>query len=559
LSDAALNELLAACLGELKKLPGVHSCATSADGLALAAEFTGTYPWTLEIRVDAQRVNLPEVYALNADCPLAHVSHQRKVCISDEQGVSLDAENYPAVVADAATMALGVLNDAMAGAQAGDHTALFDEFEGYWQGLPNQQVAGIALEINDAPRLVQVSVENAGKRRRPMAYRELGPNARLWPGTAQFVHQRAAYLPLSTALLPPAPGAVLGAASANQYLQALTADGKAVLANLTSAKRDAVFVHLLFSQPRSEGLRAVFGLSLWLKGNRAVPEMRVTPVSLMRCDPAYVRARGGAQESMAAKRVAVLGCGSLGSEIADALASCGVGNLAVVDPDVLTWDNVFRHALGADAVGKYKADALAARLQARYPGVQASSHRERAEQWLAASKTEFDAFVIAVGHPTRERALNEQLVEQGKLHAAVTAWIEALGLGGHVVGFRSNASGCLACIYSDAEGMAQLRPRTAFVAEGQRVTRNLTGCVGGFTPYSALHSRRTALLAAEVVLEYLQGKASAAYRFWRGDGRDAEAAKVATTAWFATAATCSQLDAESAAFAVRCGRCRATA
>jgi hypothetical protein len=226
---------------------------------------------------------------------------------------------------------------------------------------------------------------------------------------------------------------------------------------------------------------------------------------------------------------------------------------------VLTWDNVFRHALGANAVGKYKADALAARLQARYPGVRAWSHRECAEQWLPARTTEFDAFVIAVGHPTRERALNEQLAERGKLHAIVTTWIEALGLGGHVVGFRSDASGCLDCLYSDAEGMAQLRPRTAFVAEGQRVTRNLTGCAGGFTPYSALHSRRTALLAAEVVLEYLQGRASAAYRFWRGDDRDAATAKVATTDWFATAATCSQVDAERAAFAVRCVRCRAMA
>lgn len=555
MSDAATPQLLAACLDELKKLPGAQNCATSADGLTLSADFTGAHPWSLEIRVDPQRVNLPEVYALNADRPLAHVSYHKKVCISDEQGVSLDTENYPAVVAHATTMALDVLNNAVTLAHAGDHAALFDEFEGYWQGLPGLQVAGLAQELDDTPRLVQVAVENAGKRRRPMAYRELGQSGRPWAGTAQFLYQKAAYLPLSAPLMPPAPGAAIDAASADQYFQALSAEGHAVLAKLTGAKRDAVYVHLLFSQPRGAGLRAVFGMSLWLKDKRPAAGLPVTPVSLMRCDPAYVRARGGAAALMTAKRVAVLGCGSLGSEIADALVSCGVGALALVDPDVLTWDNVFRHALGAEAIGKYKADALAARLKERYPGVQASPHRERAEQWLLGSKTEFDAFVVAVGHPTRERVLAEQLASGGRPVAAVTAWIEALGLGGHVVGSHPEISGCLACLYCDAEGVAQLRPRTAFVAEGQRVTRNLTGCAGGFTPYSALHSRRTALLAAEVVLEYLQGKGSATYRFWRGEGSAAQAENVATTSWFAAAANVSEQDAEKAAFKVRCARC----
>ena len=41
--------------------------------------------------------------------------------------------------------------------------------------------------------------------------------------------------------------------------------------------------------------------------------------------------------------------------------------------------------------------------------------------------------------------------------------------------------------------------RTALIAPGQKVTRQLTGC-GAFTPYSALDATRTAVLAAERVL-----------------------------------------------------------
>lgn len=556
MSDGAHQQLLAACLDELKKLPGAHSCALSEDGSKLRAAFDGGHPWTLEILVDPQRVNLPEVFALNADRPLAHVSYHRKVCISDEQGISLDSDNYPVVVAQAVTMALGVLNDAAACADAENHAALYDELEGYWQGLPGCQRAGLSLELDGTPRLVQVCVENAGKRRRPMTYRDLSPNGRPWLGTEQFLYQRAAYLPLNEALLPPAPGAPVDAAAANWYIEALPTESLAIITKLIGAKRDAAYVHLLFSQPRGAGLRAVFGFSLWLKDRRAVAGLPVTPVSLMRYDPAYARARGGAVPSLSEKRVAVLGCGSLGSEVADALASCGVGSLSLVDPDVLAWDNVFRHALGADAVGKHKTDALAARLKQRYPGVQVSSHSENAERWLPGNDKDIDAFVVAVGHPTRERALTTLLVGRDKRSVVVTTWIEALGLGGHVVGSRTGSAGCLACLYCNPEGEPELRPRIAFVAEGQRVTRNLTGCAGGFTPYSALHSRRTALLAAEVVLDYLQGNDKATYRFWRGDDREALTAKVTTTPWFGHAATCSHADANTSAFAVRCPRCK---
>ncbi len=62
------------------------------------------------------------------------------------------------------------------------------------------------------------------------------------------------------------------------------------------------------------------------------------------------------------KHVAVIGVGSVGSAVADMLARAGVGRLTLVDPDVLSEDNLKRHVLTRESVGRNKAEAMAERL-----------------------------------------------------------------------------------------------------------------------------------------------------------------------------------------------------
>jgi len=74
----------------------------------------------------------------------------------------------------------------------------------------------------------------------------------------------------------------------------------------------------------------------------------------VRLDPAYVR--------LAAAKVAIVGCGSVGSKVAVHLARSGVGSFALVDGDVLASGNLVRNELDWRAVGIHKAPALAARI-----------------------------------------------------------------------------------------------------------------------------------------------------------------------------------------------------
>lgn len=61
-------------------------------------------------------------------------------------------------------------------------------------------------------------------------------------------------------------------------------------------------------------------------------------------------------------RVAIIGCGSIGSKIAASLARAGVRKFVLVDEDVFLTGNLVRNELDAWAIGWHKVDALADRI-----------------------------------------------------------------------------------------------------------------------------------------------------------------------------------------------------
>ncbi len=73
------------------------------------------------------------------------------------------------------------------------------------------------------------------------------------------------------------------------------------------------------------------------------------------------------RQALSGKRIAIAGCGSVGSEVAEIAARTGVGRVTLIDPDTLSAENIGRHVLTMHDVGKPKVDALAAHLLAINP------------------------------------------------------------------------------------------------------------------------------------------------------------------------------------------------
>ena len=77
-----------------------------------------------------------------------------------------------------------------------------------------------------------------------------------------------------------------------------------------------------------------------------------------------------AQQKLKAAKVLVIGCGGLGSPVLLYLAAAGVGNIGIIDFDVVDDSNLHRQVLfGVDDIGKPKVEAAKRRLQSLNPHI----------------------------------------------------------------------------------------------------------------------------------------------------------------------------------------------
>ncbi|WP_152048330.1 ThiF family adenylyltransferase [Aureimonas psammosilenae] len=81
--------------------------------------------------------------------------------------------------------------------------------------------------------------------------------------------------------------------------------------------------------------------------------------------------------SLSSRRVAVVGCGSLGSKVAVSLARSGVGNFLLVDDDILLPENLVRHELDWREVGTHKTQSVARRIDLVNPSATVVTRQHR--------------------------------------------------------------------------------------------------------------------------------------------------------------------------------------
>lgn len=514
--------------------------------------------WTLEVDCTWPRTTkLPDVVLRAPRELLAHVGWAGLVCVNDSQGLSLDEDRQADVVAHTVQEAFDLLESSAEDAY-GDKTEFFNELEGYWSGLPGVTWGRSAVEVDEVSRHIVMHVDGEASRLALWYFTDRDRSAPPEFPVAKLPWARAMYAVLVKPVQPPKPGGRLDAADVERVLSAFSPEQKALWQRCTSGsakKKQAVAV--LVSVPRPAGGRSVVGLAFTVHKGKVLANDLVTPIAVLRHTVSYMRERGGASMAVAAKHIVVFGCGSVGSEVADALASSGIGRVTLVDPDFMSEDNVFRHALGRDRIGWHKVAALREELMRKYPGLVVEEAKVQAQEWLAnADLSSVDGFVSALGLPTLERSLTRRLRAIGKALPMVVTWLEPLDLGGHSLLFSTTGEGCLDCVYRNEEGADALTPHTAFLAPGQAVTRNLTGCSSIFVPYGAIQSRRTALLAAEQVLLALDSGTAPAYAFWAGDGIEATRQGLQTTPWWSRAKSTPLTEATKQLFGRPCQRCR---
>lgn len=91
------------------------------------------------------------------------------------------------------------------------------------------------------------------------------------------------------------------------------------------------------------------------------------------CDDSRALSASEVRRALSTAKVAVLGCGGLGSNVASMLVRAGVGSLVLVDFDRVEQDNLNRQLYFRDDLGKLKTEALSATLLRIDPAVSITS------------------------------------------------------------------------------------------------------------------------------------------------------------------------------------------
>jgi molybdopterin-synthase adenylyltransferase len=467
---------------------------------------------------------LPEIFLAQSEVALqiAHVERSGAICIAPKSGTLLDVERPGAIVAQALSMAAAVLQGRSAANQSRE---LQSEFTAYWAERGADTLLSICSPCNPSGVIVLAKLPVQGvtsliapSRLAAYTWAEATNKTIETIDEGYFVRLASVpTLPRFNELLALRQLLYIVRTHASPEIAAalrswLTTHGIPSTVVL-SAPLDDNTDHVLFAARLDPSASAMKDLERGYRKGHAPRQVVVNKamgksirrLDVLRVDPDYLLPRGGADPSLRDKTVTIVGCGSVGSCVAQALAAAGIGTLVLVDPEDLEPGNLHRHVLGARFIGEPKAVSLAKVLRERFPHLQVHDYPQRIEDVLDKSERitlSSDVLVVAIGHETLELRLNSFLHGQMR---RIHVWLEPLGLGGHVLSLRKNGPGCFACLYrhDDDHGLMNM---ASLVEPGQIFQRTIGGCAGTFTSFGMLDAEQAAVLASRETVAVLGGQ-----------------------------------------------------
>jgi hypothetical protein len=469
---------------------------------------------------------------------LPHVCWKSIVCYNDGEGLSIDCDRPTDVAIHALKLAVGVLPSTT----TVNLNEFYNEYEGYW----NQQDSVLPCQLFFDPQnsvcKIRVFEDNRGVAISMLSTSSSDNPSKNYSYAKQLnTHKtelRGYYLPLKECATAPLPGEKIDTRFLDEAIASLSEENLLALNEIISSGELPKRVTLLISQPRPSGGRSYYGVTLsaravraWLDNSYELKPEPITPLGIKRHTKQYLLERGGMGPNHYDKRVAIIGCGALGGRISELCLMNGITNLTLIDGQILSDENIFRHVLDSRFIGENKATALAESFTSRFPGVSIEAIPKQLKN-ISSLLESHDILIVAIGNPTIEREFNLQYRagESPKdLSLLITTWLEADGVGGHSV-LTDKSKGCLHCLYH-RDSSPMLGSLTSLIASGQNVTKNLTGCGGSFVPYGAIHAIKTATILVEQLLSTLNNQRDDKYAYWTSDV-NGENTNLELTPWF---------------------------
>ncbi len=505
-----------------------HRACNDAKGRS-----TGRHMWLFEvwghnlsIVVDAAfPYSRPNAYIINYDATrnLPHVELDGRLCLNKVE-VSIDpAGAARQVLAEA----LGLLNAHQTGAEDDD---LKEDFTNYWSQRADVGSPALSLLYEECVSIGSYVLTDdkifafASKELMLRWWENRNGTAPKHRNAAHFVELKKFPLPSE---FPTDPISLL------KLLQTHAVDGGEVMLKALSQVPNGIVLVLVGTAPSGRrqfaGVRLLKTMPPQKKGFRRRPRLKLRSgdkltvrdllkhYTIQRLRTSLLDSSASrsiiALNNLADKRVVLVGCGAVGAGVARLLAKAGVGRLDLVDHEILGWENIRRHELGARSVGHAKAEALAADLLHDLPEMIEVRSFSKTIQDLVVSGNDIlkgaDLIVATTGSLQADNFIAEFARQEPPPIAVVFGWMEAWGVAGHALLLSGDGAGFM-------DGFEDGSPRRPASRNDRQLPKE---CGNATTPFGAAEVVAVQAMIADLCLDGLlePGLADTWRTWWTSD------------------------------------------
>lgn len=205
-------------------------------------------------------------------------------------------------------------------------------------------------------------------------------------------------------------------------------------------------------------------------------------VSIDNCHQNRLFTRGGDGSSCIWKKVCVIGCGSIGSFLTEALKLSGVDNFILVDNERLEYENIARHSCGYNGVSFPKALNVAFNLEKWNPNISATFYTDDAHKFVEENTeriNDCDILFVAVASTAVEHHINKLILEKKITVPVVFIWVEPYSLGGHAILLKKTQD-----LYEEIFDTNTFEYKYGIAKDAIKCLKRESGCQSTYMPYS---------------------------------------------------------------------------
>lgn len=262
-----------------------------------------------------------------------------------------------------------------------------------------------------------------------------------------------------------------------------------------------------------------------LKLNPMVSRFSVSDMS-----PAFMHGRNqSGRETLAAKNISIIGCGTVGGYLATFLARLGAGHedgtIKIYEQEMLLPENLGRHVLSMRDLYRNKAEGVVEMLGREFPWIKAKARKVDATQ--SADLFDADLIIDASGSSAVSSALNRQHIAKmrdGNSPAMVYVWVEGPGDASRCLLVDSLNHMCHECLYTREVGQA-LKDRFKVSTRDAATGREYPGGCGSYMPFAVSASVATAAMCLDMARDWARGNPHPRLRSRRHDLKNTQEQK----------------------------------